>query len=60
MRGKMMTKLFEATTINTMTVVNRLVHSIIYSGIVTEDSVVTTKEIVLIVRLTEGDVGLAS
>lgn len=55
-----MTKLFEATTVNTMTVVNRLVHSTTYSGIVTEDSVVTTKEIVLVVRLAEGDVGLAS
>jgi 2,4-dienoyl-CoA reductase-like NADH-dependent reductase (Old Yellow Enzyme family) len=60
MRGKMMAKLFEATTINTKTVVNRLVHSTTYSGIVTKDSVVTTKEIVFMVRLTEGDVGLAS
>ena len=48
------------TKARAMTVINRLVRSTTSSGIVTEDSVVTTKEIVLMVRLTEGDMGLTS
>jgi len=53
-----MAKLFETTTIKTMTLHNRFVRSATWEGTAHEDNTVSSKLIDLLVRLARGGVGL--
>jgi 2,4-dienoyl-CoA reductase-like NADH-dependent reductase (Old Yellow Enzyme family) len=53
-----MSKLFEATTLNGMTLKNRFVRSATAEGMATEDGVCTPRLVNLLVELAEGGVGL--
>lgn len=53
-----MTKLFETTTINAMTLENRFVRSATWEGLATDDGFVTDRLIELSVQLAKGGVGL--